>query len=64
MDKSGAGSFIYAKASGIIGKSFVGPRAQYLFEQKSLSDLWTLLFQVLSLNAYISTNNLTIKPIR
>ncbi|MDY3722219.1 MAG: V-type ATPase subunit [Treponema sp.] len=44
MDKSGAGSFIYAKASGIIRKSFVGPRAQYLFEQKSLSDLWTLLF--------------------
>lgn len=44
MDKSGAGSFIYAKASGIIGKSFVGPRTQILFEQKSLGDLWTLLF--------------------
>lgn len=45
MDKSGAGSFIYAKASGILGKSFVGPRASVLFEQKNLSELWNLLFK-------------------
>lgn len=45
MDKLGAGSFIYAKASGIIGKSFIGPRAELLFEQKSLSELWNLLFK-------------------
>lgn len=44
MEQSGANAFVYAKASGIIGKSFIGPRAELLFEQKKLSDLWTLLF--------------------
>lgn len=44
MDWSGAGAFVYAKASGIIGKSFIGPRTAELYEQKSLSELWTLLF--------------------
>ncbi|MDD5930033.1 MAG: V-type ATPase subunit [Spirochaetales bacterium] len=45
MDKNGAGSFIYAKASGILGKSFIGNKAQILFEQKSLEDFWNLLFK-------------------
>lgn len=45
MDNSGAGSYVYAKASGILGKSFIGPRAAVLFEQKNLSELWTLLFK-------------------
>lgn len=45
MDKSGAGAFVYAKASGIIGKSFIGPRTDEIFSQNSLGDLWTLLFK-------------------
>lgn len=45
MDKSGAGAFVYAKASGIIGKSFIGPRAEEIFAQNNLEDLWTLLFK-------------------
>lgn len=45
MDKNAAGAYVYAKASGIIGKSFVGDRARILFEQKNLQDLWSLLFK-------------------
>jgi len=44
MDKAGADAYIYAKASGNLGKSFTGSRASILFEQKNLTDLWTLLF--------------------
>lgn len=39
-----AGSFVYAKASGIIGKSFIGSRAVKLFEVRTLGELWSLLF--------------------
>ena len=39
MDKTGAGAFVFAKANGILGKSFVGKRSQLLFNQKSLSEL-------------------------
>ena len=45
MDKTGAGAFVFAKANGILGKSFVGKRSQLLFNQKSLSELWTMLFR-------------------
>lgn len=45
MDKVAAESYIFAKASGNIGKSFIGSRAHLLFEQKSISDLWILLFK-------------------
>ena len=45
MDKTGAGAYIFAKANGILGKSFTGKRAQKLFEVKSLGELWTLLFR-------------------
>ncbi len=45
MDKSGAGAFTFAKASGNLGKSFIADRAQILFEQKSLGELWSLLFK-------------------
>lgn len=45
MDKNGAGSYIFAKASGILGKSFVGERASLLFNQNNLQDLWSLLFR-------------------
>jgi len=45
MDKTGAGAYIFAKANGILGKSFTGKRAQKLFAAKSLGELWTLLFR-------------------
>ena len=45
MDKTGAACFIYAKANGILGKSFTLKRAHKLFEVKSLGELWTLLFR-------------------
>ena len=45
MDKSGADAFVFAKANGILGKSFVNERAQLLFGQKNLTDLWTLIFK-------------------
>ena len=45
MDKHGANAYIYSKASGILKKSFIGPRTHLLFETKSLSELWTLLFK-------------------
>ena len=45
MDKSGAGAYIFAKANGILGKSFTGKRANLLFGQKSLAELWTLIFR-------------------
>lgn len=45
MDKSGAGAYIFAKASGNLGKSFTGTRVHQLFEQKTLQELWTLLFK-------------------
>ena len=45
MDKDGAGSYIFAKASGILGHSFVGERSKILFNQKNLQDLWSLIFR-------------------
>lgn len=44
MDASAAAAFCYAKASGILRKSFVGENANKLFEAKSLKELYTLLF--------------------
>mgnify|MGYP002854727715 CR=1 FL=1 len=44
MDSSAAKSYIYAKASGLIGKSFTGERTSLLFTVKSLGELWTLIF--------------------
>lgn len=45
MDKQGAEIFNYAKACGILGKSFVNSRVSELFRQNSLSELWVLLFK-------------------
>lgn len=45
MDKSSADAFVYAKASGMLAKSFVGVRATKLFSVMSLEGLWELLFQ-------------------
>lgn len=44
MDKSSADVFVYAKASGMLAKSFVGSRASKLFSATSLGGLWELLF--------------------
>lgn len=44
MDNSSAASYVYAKASGLLSKAFVGNNAVELFNVKSLSELWTLLF--------------------
>lgn len=45
MDKDGARAFVYAKACGVMGKSFTGENTTKLFETKSLTDLWNLLFK-------------------
>ena len=45
MDKTGAECFVYAKACGLLAKSFTGSRAAALFDARSLSELWTLLFR-------------------
>ena len=45
MDKSTAVSFSYAKAAGLLSKSFIKDRTQRLFQVESLADLWTLLFK-------------------
>lgn len=44
MDKSSADAFVFAKASGMLAKSFVGPRAEKIFQASKLSELWNLLF--------------------
>ena len=44
MDKSAADAFVYAKAGGMLAKSFVGKRAALLFSARSLQELWSLLF--------------------
>lgn len=44
MDRFAADSYVYAKASGIYARSFVGKRTPRLFEAKRLRDLWTTLF--------------------
>lgn len=47
MDKSGANAFVYAKASGLLRKSFIKEKANSLFEVNKLTDLWTMLFSSL-----------------
>ena len=44
LDRSAASSFVYAKASGLLAKSFIGDNAAKLFSVKSLRELYTLLF--------------------
>ena len=45
MDKSTAVSFSYAKAAGLLSKSFINEKTQRLFEVESLADLWALIFK-------------------
>ncbi|MBQ9207688.1 MAG: V-type ATPase subunit [Treponema sp.] len=44
LDTSAASSFVYAKASGLLAKSFTGENAIKLFSVQSLRELYTLLF--------------------
>ena len=44
MDTSSASSYVYAKASGILARSYTGERAAKLFGAQKLSDLWPLIF--------------------
>lgn len=45
MDKSAAHSYVYAKACGMLAKSFVAERARNLFMVSSLQELWSLIFK-------------------
>lgn len=45
MDGTSAAAYVYAKACGMLSKSFIGARTDRLFAARSLSDLWTLLFK-------------------
>lgn len=44
IDPSSAADYVYARTSGKLSKSFVGARANKLFQVKSLSELWQLVF--------------------
>lgn len=44
MDRSSASSYVYAKASGMLARSYVGSRTEKLFSVHTLSELWALLF--------------------
>ena len=44
LDRSAASSFVYAKASGLLAKSFVGDNSSKLFSVRSLRELYSLLF--------------------
>lgn len=45
MDYSSASAYVYAKSCGILGRSFIGEKAQSLFDVKTLSELWELVFK-------------------
>ena len=44
MDTSSASSYVYAKAGGILARSYIGDRASRLFSAAKLSELWPLIF--------------------
>lgn len=45
MDRSGASCYVYAKASGMLSKSFVGSKGMALFNARTLQELWGMLFK-------------------
>ena len=45
MDRTAADAYTYARASGILAKSFVGPRAGTLFSVHTLQELWSLVIK-------------------
>lgn len=66
MEKSGASSYIYAKASGMLSKAFVGKNAVKLFTVKSLSELWSLIFadSVPSIPEVLLANQIEYKAVK
>lgn len=44
MDYSGASSYIYAKVCGLLSKAYVGQNSLKLFNARSLSEIWELVF--------------------
>lgn len=46
MDYSGASAYIYAKVCSLVSKAYVGNNSVRLFNAKSLSELWSILFKV------------------
>lgn len=44
MDKSAADSYVYAKTSGMLKKTYAGSKAVALFQVDHLHDLWPLVF--------------------
>lgn len=48
MDKTGADAFVFAKANGILGKSFTAKHTHQFFSAKSIGELWTLLYRTQS----------------
>lgn len=45
MDKAAARSYVYAKSCAVLSRSFIGENAKVLFNTRSLSDLWSLVFK-------------------
>ncbi len=45
MDYSGASAYIYAKVCGLLSRAFVGENSVRLFNAKSLTELWDILFK-------------------
>ena len=45
MDKSAADAYVYAKVSGILASSYSGKNAEKLYSAKSLTELYSLLFE-------------------
>lgn len=44
MDRTSADSYVYAKACGMVARSWTGPKTSKLLETRRLHDLWVLLF--------------------
>ncbi len=44
MDRTGADAYVYARASALLAKSWIGNRAKRLFDARRLQDLWAILY--------------------
>jgi len=44
MERVGADAYVYARASGMLARSFTGKRARKLFAARRLQDLWSTVF--------------------
>lgn len=45
MEKSGAASYVYAKAAGMLKKAFIGENAVKLFNAESVAGIWEMVFK-------------------